>query len=660
MPPVVVYVHGVGNKVAKESLRRRWDQALFGAALDSRSHMAYWADLRYPAPLGESGEEVEQVEEVGAVLAVDGGDLRWSEPPDPDEFVESMVAEAVTSAEGRETGEAEHHAGFEGWARRMTYAADALAAGEAPVTAATAEALPVPRPIRQAAFRALVKVTLKDVYAYFFGGQRNAIQDRLREALRDVGGPAVVVGHSLGSVIAYDVLRSWEGPALEVPLLVTLGSPLGVQEIEDVVVQPLEVPDPADQWVNACDARDLVALDATVRDEYPPAVRVRDYIVANDSENHHDIGNYLRSAVVQQVVHAAMGLDGGSREATGGRTPAEGGRTARKRGGRKEAAPQDKLHTPVTNTAVEAGVFEERLVSEPEPGEVDAVEPAADGTEAVDGRGGRELAAVPTAPSTVLPDIGVASFGGHVERAPAPVRRSAFSTSRSVSPLMETVHFGDDRVQVTDTQHYPYSAIASLLITARDGSQWVGTGWFVSPRTLLTAGHCVYITNSPVPGRNGWVLNIQVLPGRNGTALPFGSVTSTHFCTVRGWAEQGNENYDYGAIVLPTPVGQTVGTFGFAVLPDTDLDDGVLNIAGYPGDKPAGTLWYASRKTASVNPSKVHYDIDTAGGQSGAPVYVVDGDKRIGVAVHAYGGPTTNSGTRISPPVYDNVSAWKE
>jgi hypothetical protein len=199
MPPVIVYVHGVGNKVAPEPLRRRWDLALFGAALGSRSRMAYWADLRYPAPLGESAEEVEQVEEeVGAVLSVDGEDLRWSAPPPPDEFAERAMAEAVASAGGQEAGETDHHDDFAYWARSMTYAADALAAGEDPMTATAAELLPLPRPLRLAAFRALVKVTLKDVYAYFFGGQRDAIQDRLRDVLRDVGGPAVVVGHSLG------------------------------------------------------------------------------------------------------------------------------------------------------------------------------------------------------------------------------------------------------------------------------------------------------------------------------------------------------------------------------------------------------------------------------------------------------------------------------
>jgi len=320
--------------------------------------------------------------------------------------------------------------------------------------------------------------------------------------------------------------------------------------------------------------------------------------------------------------------------------------------------PGDPLQTPITN-GVERETIENSRIVEPEVGDVAALEPSDDGTEEVP-RPPEEAAMVATAPATELPDIGLASFGG-APIEPTPSKGAVFFTAHAAGP-METVHGPDNRVKITDTQHYPWSAVASLLITARDGSQWLGTGWFIGPRTLLTAGHCVYITNSPISGRNGWVLSIQVLPGRNGTALPFGSATATTFWTVRGWAEQGDENYDYGAIILPGPLstGTDVGSFGFAVLPDDELSTHVLNIAGYPGDKPPGTLWYDSHKTASVTSSKVFYDIDTMGGQSGAPVYVIEGDRRIGVAVHAYGGPTTNSGTRISSAVFENVQAWRQ
>jgi V8-like Glu-specific endopeptidase len=149
------------------------------------------------------------------------------------------------------------------------------------------------------------------------------------------------------------------------------------------------------------------------------------------------------------------------------------------------------------------------------------------------------------------------------------------------------------------------------------------------------------------------------MPGRNGNSLPYGSVTSSNFRSVTGWTSSGNENYDYGAIILPTDLGNTVGWFGFGVYSDADLLASIGNISGYPGDKPSGTQWYDSRKIASVNSLKVYYDIDTAGGQSGSAVYRIINNVRYAVAIHAYGGSVTNSGTRIVTSVYNNMVAWK-
>src|SRR5215475_932923 len=268
------------------------------------------------------------------------------------------------------------------------------------------------------------------------------------------------------------------------------------------------------------------------------------------------------------------------------------------------------------------------------------------GTEQVEGftprefdreRGAEELKVPDT---SKLRDIGEASFG------PPP-------------PLAETVHGPDNRVRINTTDIYPWRVHASLLITAADNSQWIGTGWFIGPHTLMTAGHVVHIKNSGVQGRDGWVKKIQVMPGRNGSSLPYGSVTSTNFRSVTGWTNSGDENFDYGAIIIPNNLGNTVGWFGFGVYSDADLTAATGNISGYPGDKPTGTQWYDHRKIASVNSRKVFYDIDTAGGQSGSAVYRIVNGGGYGVAVHAYGGATTNSGTRIVTPVFNNMSAWK-
>jgi len=318
--------------------------------------------------------------------------------------------------------------------------------------------------------------------------------------------------------------------------------------------------------------------------------------------------------------------------------------------------PKQNPHTPVSNLqeTAEAAAVKKPVSKPPSEGTDKKVAKARqDGSEAVEGFTlPKEVAAAEAmrlAPNTLeLRDIAEATYG----RAPAPLPQG---------PQLETVHGQDDRVRITTTNVYPWRAHASLLITAADNSQWIGTGWFIGPHTLMTAGHVVNIRGSGVAGRDGWVRRIQVMPGRNGNSLPYGSVTSTSFRSVIGWttSPNGDENYDYGAIILANNLGNTTGWFGFGVYTDSDLKSTVGNIAGYPGDKPDGTLWYAARRIDSVNSRKVYYDIDTAGGQSGSAVYRIINGQRYAVAVHAYGGATTNSGTRIITPVYNNMVAWK-
>ncbi len=306
--------------------------------------------------------------------------------------------------------------------------------------------------------------------------------------------------------------------------------------------------------------------------------------------------------------------------------------------------PPTGLHTPITNLAAS----ESSVIAPMESagsvgfGDVQAIDNGAQ-TESLPRP---EVATFESFAENTIPDlsglsdIGVASFGE--------------------PPALEAVIGTDERIQIQETEKYPWRISASLLITAADNSQWIGTGWFISPRTLITAGHCVYIKGGTAAGRDGWIKKMQVMPGRNGNKLPFGGLTATEFWTVKGWAEQGSENYDYGAIILPAAFPQDLGFFGFGVFPDDELLKTVANVEGYPGDKPSGTMWYDNRQISSVNPDKVFYAADTAGGQSGACVYIIKNGERKGIAIHAYGGKSANSGTRISSQVYSNLESWKK
>ncbi|MCB5164112.1 hypothetical protein LG634_04585 [Streptomyces bambusae] len=303
--PRIVYVHGNGNKHRKELLKSQWDRSLFGTDMGSASRMAYWAPVRYDTPLPDPAPD-----------PLDGGPPSEEELPGapalsgpPGEFVARTVSEARADsmAEAPPGPPPEGEQQLVRWLRDMTYLGDTMAGdgGTAGPGTEALEALPLPGFARREVFRLLVKHTFKDVHAYFFGGAGDAMRDVVRAELAAVdGGPLVVVGHSLGSVIAYEVLRELERP---VELLITVGSPLAITEVQDLLRQPPAVPSGVAAWHNASDLRDLVALDHTVRPEYAPEHLVTDHLVTNSSGNHHGIREYLATDPVRTPVRTVFG-----------------------------------------------------------------------------------------------------------------------------------------------------------------------------------------------------------------------------------------------------------------------------------------------------------------------------------------------------------------
>jgi hypothetical protein len=150
---------------------------------------------------------------------------------------------------------------------------------------------------------AVLEKTTRDVYAYLTRVTvRNAVNAIVAPA---IAGPCVVVGHSLGSVVMYAILKVLEIPA-EIPLFCTVGSPLGVTGIRENLM-PLVFPQGVKAWFNAFDDRDLVALyplDARLYPLKPPIEN--DSSLQNDTENHHGIIEYLNKKPVADRIYAAL------------------------------------------------------------------------------------------------------------------------------------------------------------------------------------------------------------------------------------------------------------------------------------------------------------------------------------------------------------------
>lgn len=222
----------------------------------------------------------------------------------------------------------------------------------------------------------------------------------------------------------------------------------------------------------------------------------------------------------------------------------------------------------------------------------------------------------------------------------------------------ETVCGHDGRVQVGTDGTPPWRMICQLIITMANGARSRGTGWFISPRTVMTAGHCVHSARN-----GGWVKSIEVIPGMSGNRQPFGSVTSTQFHSVGGWVNRNEPAEDYACIVLPehARLGEQTGWFGFAALSDGDLQNLLANNSGYPGDKTFGTQWYNAGRIVATEHQRLSYMFDTAPGQSGSPTWRFDATRkqRHVIGIHNYGG-CANRSTRINREVFANMKAWKQ
>jgi hypothetical protein len=152
-----------------------------------------------------------------------------------------------------------------------------------------------------------IALATADVYSYLKNpGVRDAIETGVRRALADRA-DAVVVGHSLGSVVAYNLLkREGEPNRWRVALLVTVGSPLGVTHIRRAL-RPIGRPACVGDWFNARDPRDVVALYPLDTEHFgiqPPIENSND--VVNHTANRHGIAGYLDNKVVARRLHDAL------------------------------------------------------------------------------------------------------------------------------------------------------------------------------------------------------------------------------------------------------------------------------------------------------------------------------------------------------------------
>jgi len=241
-----------------------------------------------------------------------------------------------------------------------------------------------------------------------------------------------------------------------------------------------------------------------------------------------------------------------------------------------------------------------------------------------------------TSPLRTLSDAAVGSFGDQT---------------------LELIIGNDDRKKVPDASELPWRKIAALVITSQSGSQYAGTACFISPRVLLTAGHCVFLHDA-----GGFAKKIEVIPAWGNNKQPFGKYEATLFKASNGWVNDRNSDYDYGIIILDEDAHPSIGWFAFAAASDEHLNQQIVNVCGYPHDPDKWpNQYYHAREIDRSSKHKIYYTADSTGGQSGAGLWLTLGEtERVIVGIHTTGSSTTNFGTRITEPMFNNFKRVKD
>lgn len=172
----------------------------------------------------------------------------------------------------------------------------------------------------------------------------------------------------------------------------------------------------------------------------------------------------------------------------------------------------------------------------------------------------------------------------------------------------------DDRYLYSDNTAYPYGAVGKLY--------WSNGAWcsaaLVGPRHVLTAKHCLNSNASGIfaPG-------FDYKPRLGESAVTRVITTDVEWGTPCGWKN------DWAILIIDSRLGDQRGFFGLQ-LPDRKLvDKPIFQHMGYPGDRDDGKRPYRVKNNTIQDfrpwdcdaTGPFYTDTDTAGGQSGGPLW---------------------------------------
>lgn len=297
MGKVIIGIHGLGNKPPKETLKRWWEKAML-EGLDKLNkpndfpifELVYWADILYKKPLDEKLEDKENPNFLDEKYTPGQADF---EPEN-----NSLRQKVLDFLEAQ---------------LNKLFLNDDLTINYSGIS------------------DAIIHRYFKDLEVYYAEEcfdkndirceARKLIRERLVEVLTKYKDEQIfLIGHSMGSIIAYDVL-TFLAPESDIHTFVTIGSPLGFPVVQGKIAAewhakrlvPARLRTPSrvkKHWYNFADLKDKVALIYQLKKSFKTnwrGIKPQDFVVNNDYQignefNPHKSFGYLRTPEFSQVL----------------------------------------------------------------------------------------------------------------------------------------------------------------------------------------------------------------------------------------------------------------------------------------------------------------------------------------------------------------------
>lgn len=295
MANVIIGIHGLGNKPEKKLLENWWIesineglQRIHSPLKKFKFEMVYWADVVHPVPESPFIDDRED-------------ELYLNEP--------YMPASQFKATPQKKISLSEKFIRYIGSQLDRIFLKDDMTLNFVGVT------------------NRIIRKYFKDLQMYFSNelitgkgenfSVRWAISDRLISVLKKHQKDKIILlAHSMGSIIAYDVLI--HNTHLKIDTFITFGSPLGLPIITSRLYEEkknkssLTAPDNIlTKWYNLADLRDYVALDYTLGDDFianKNGLIAEDIKVINDyhsgeAANAHKSFGYLRCHEMAAIIN---------------------------------------------------------------------------------------------------------------------------------------------------------------------------------------------------------------------------------------------------------------------------------------------------------------------------------------------------------------------